>query len=98
MKLLLSILLFLVAFNKVYAQLARYRCDSLIIENHYEEPHWSYPHYTSPNYNNIYAYYDLDLINGQGKYENDTSTFYYFNNTKCPIPINATSLTISLDY
>ncbi len=98
MKLLLSILLFLVAFNKVYAQLGRYRCDSLIIENHYEEPHWSYPHYTSPNYNNNYAYYDLDLIKGQGKYENDTSTFYYCNNTKCPIPINATSLTISLFY
>jgi hypothetical protein len=70
----------------------------LIIENHYEESHWSYPHYTSPNYNNNYAYYDLDLINGQGKYENDTSTFYYCNNSKCPIPINATSLTISLSY
>lgn len=98
MKLLLSILLFLVVFNKVYAQSGRYRCDSLMVENHYEEPHSSYPHYTSPNYNNNYGYYDLDLINGQGKYENDTSTFYYCNNTQCPIPINATSLTISLDY
>ncbi len=104
MKLLLSILLFLVAFNKVYAQLGRYRCDSLIIENHYKEKHWAYPNYFNkdlfyPSYNNTYHYtwFNIEQVDElKWKNKKDTINFYYCNHPQCPIPIKTTDLTIEL--
>ncbi|MFZ4799307.1 MAG: hypothetical protein ACOYMA_17540 [Bacteroidia bacterium] len=103
MKSILSILFYLlVTFSlsiKAYSQQGKFRCDSLMVENHYSEKHWSFHHYYSnPNYDNTYGYYDLKLLHEQGKYKNDTSTFYYCNNVQCPIPINATSVTIKPYY